>query len=87
MPQSQTTDQPTAPRGRDVEHGQPHDNHNKLKESSQLSFLQQDENPYILNFVVNPFMPNGFSYVYQLDQSIKVLRGVGFDFFLFLLKF
>ena len=26
--------------------------------------------------VLNPFMPNGFPYAYQLDQSISVIRVV-----------
>ena len=29
------------------------------------------------NALVNPVKPNGFSYSYQLDQSVSVLRVVG----------
>ena len=34
----------------------------------------------------NPFMPNGISHHYQLEQSISVLRDVGW-YFSFLFKF
>ena len=34
----------------------------------------------------NPFMPNGISHRYQLEQSISVLRVVGWYFFI-LFKF
>ena len=34
----------------------------------------------------NPFMPNGISHRYQLEQSISVLRDVGW-YFSFLFKF
>ena len=35
----------------------------------------------------NPFMPNGISHRYQLDQSISVLRGVRWYFFRFYSNF
>ena len=41
---------------------------------------------HFLRTAFNPFMPNGLSHHYQLDQSISVLRGVRW-YFSFLFKF
>ena len=41
---------------------------------------------HFLRTVFDPFMPNGISHSYQLDQSISVLRGVRW-YFSFLFKF
>ena len=42
-------------------------------------------------FMVNPYLTNGFSHHYQLDESTFIVRGVRSDFFLsfisFLMKF
>ena len=35
----------------------------------------------------NPFMPNGISHRYQLEQSISVLRDVRWYFFIFIQVF
>ena len=40
----------------------------------------------MLTVQLNPLMPNGISYLYQLDQSISFLRVVGL-YFSILLKF
>ena len=41
---------------------------------------------HFLRTAFNPFMPNGISHKYQLDQSISVLSGVRW-YFSFLFKF
>ena len=41
---------------------------------------------YIVSCIMNPFMPNGTSVSYQLDQSISILRVV-VGYFSFLLRF
>ena len=38
---------------------------------------------YSLRSKINPFKLNGISHCYQLDQSISILRGVGWYFFPF----
>ena len=40
---------------------------------------------HFMRTALNPFLPNGISHCYQLEQSISVLRDV--RYFSFLLKF
>ena len=49
----------------------------------EMGMIQMER---VINQVFNPFMPNGISQLYHLDEYISVLRVVGW-YFSFLLKF
>ena len=54
-------------------------NEARHKRVEMLEFTSCTSNE-LTPFLFNPFMPNGISLSYQVDQSISVLRVVGWYF-------
>ena len=49
-----------------------------LKGNNCILFNKQND------VVINPYLTNGFSHRYQLDESTFIFRGVGSDFYFFI---